>query len=223
MPLEPGQLQVQREYIRNNPRSRLLRTANRQWLQPRRGGIDTALPLNALMGYLRRECAPAHITPEIWVALEQRLLKEEGRVGLDTYGNRALLARTLLPVCCHRRDKHQFQQQKARCIGAARGGAVLVSARIACGEQEIMDAAIAEGWPVVLVADNGLPPIYHPSADRTDLCADGRLLIVSPWHYTYRRSDQGISEAECKAMNCVAQALCRLSDDWWEGEVKFRD
>ena len=27
-----------------------------------------------------------------------------------------------------------------------------------------------------------------------------------------------ISVAECKTMNCIAQALCRKRDDWWKEE-----
>ena len=93
---------------------------------------------------------------------------------------------------------------------------MLVSARIAPGEQDIMDAAMAAGLPVVLIIDNGMPEIYHPSAERIALCLEGRLLLVTPWQYQYRSTEDGITVAECKAMNCVAQALCRTRDDWWK-------
>lgn len=39
MPLQPGQLETQRRYIHNNPRSRLMRTSNRNLQSPQRGGI----------------------------------------------------------------------------------------------------------------------------------------------------------------------------------------
>lgn len=240
MPLEEGQLQLQREYIRQNPRSRLLRTSNRAWLQPRRGGIDTALSVKALLSYLQRECSPWQITTEIADGLCQRLLTEPNRavaigekqnaeshsgiaptthspiITCDSYGDRSLLGKELLPVICHRRYKALFEQQKTLCLKAAARGAVLVSPRIAKGEQEIIDAALDAGAQVVVIADNGMPDIFHPSGTKTELCASGKLLIVSPWIYSYRRADAAISVAECKAMNCIAQAICRRRDDWWK-------
>ena len=82
----------------------------------------------------------------------------------------------------------------------------------------IIDAAVDHGFAVVLIADNGFPEVYHPSTERISRCAEGRLLIVTPWEYHYRRSDEGISLMECKTMNCLAQAICRLRDDWWNQE-----
>lgn len=31
-----------------------------------------------------------------------------------------------------------------------------------------------------------------------------------------RHSTEGISVAECKATNCIVQALCRQDDAWWK-------
>jgi len=70
----------------------------------------------------------------------------------------------------------------------------------------------------VTVEDNGFPSLYHPSERRMDLCVANKLLIVTPWQYAYRRVDNPISVAECKAMNCVVQAICRTKDSWWKEE-----
>lgn len=246
MPVNARQLQTQLAYIRQNPRSRLLRTSNRAWLQPQRGGINTALSVKALLGYLQRECSPWQITTEIAEDLCQRLLTESNHavakgekqntgaqssiaptthspiITCDSYGDRSLLEKELLPVICHRRYKALFEQQKTLCLKAAARGAVLVSPRIAKGEQEIIDAALDAGAQVVVIADNGMPDIFHPSGTKTDLCASGKLLIVSPWIYSYRRADTAISVAECKVMNCVAQALCRRRDDWWKENERMK-
>ena len=269
MPLHSGQLQVQRQYIRNNPRSRLLRSSHRDVLQLQRGGIDTALSIKALMKYLQRECTPWKLTAAATAQIENRLLTRAsdarrgkpagtdssgegstdddarrgkpagtdsggkgstdsggegsaaggGRNGIiycDSYGNRTLLTRRMLPVICHRRDAPFFATQKARCLKAAEDGAVLVSARIAKGEQEIIDTALAAGMAVVLVMDNGMTDRYHPSAARLEQCLAGRLLIVTPWQYHYMTAEEDISEVMCKTMNCVVQALCRMKDDWWK-------
>jgi len=145
-----------------------------------------------------------------------RLLAEDGLVVCDSYGNRELLACRLLPVVCHRKDIPLFERQRQCCLREAECGAVLVSARIAKGEQAIMDEAVSLRYPVVLVVDNGFPEVYHPSERRVQLCADNRLLLVSPWRYGYRPVGASIGAVECKTMNGVVQSLCRMKDSWWK-------
>ena len=216
MPLKEGQLERQREYIRNNPRYRLMRQLNPNLLQPQRTSVVTALTLAALRGYLQRECSASQFNDDIWEPLKQRLLTKGNTVICDSYGNCQLLNSRLLPVVCHRKDASQFEVQKARCLTAAASGAILVSARIAKGEHDIIDTAISQGFSVVTIEDNGFPSLYHPSERRINLCSNNKLLIVSPWQYAYRRVDDTISVAECKTMNCIAQALCRTKDSWWK-------
>ena len=218
MPLEEGQLERQREYIHNNPRYRLLRAQNPSRLHTQRRGVNTALSPSALKGYLQRECSNSQFDQETWAQLQQRLLinPTTNHIDCDTYGNRQLLSGRLLPVVCHRRDTSSFTRQKSCCLAAAASGAVLVSGRIAKGEQDIIDTAIAAGYPVIILQDNGFPDLYHPSERLTNLCANSKLLMVTPWKYAYRRVNDAITVAECKTLNCLAQALCRTKDAWWQ-------
>ena len=87
---------------------------------------------------------------------------------------------------------------------------------ISPGEQEIIDEAIAQKHPVILITDNGFPEIYHPSEARLQLCTDNRLLLLTPWTYQYRPTNEEITVAQSKAMNCIAQAICQTKDDWWK-------
>jgi len=215
MPLDEQQLDTQRAYIRANPRNRLLRDTYRAQLHPQRLTVDTAVSLPALLGYLKREC-PRQIVPSAWEELEKRLLQKDDRVVCDSYGSLVLLRSKLLPVVCHRRDAALFEQQKAHCLAEAAAGAVLVSARISKGEQEIMDSALLSGFPVIRIEDNGFPEIYHPSGDRINGCATGKLLLLTPWHYRFRTREESITVPFCKTMNCIAQAICRTKDDWWK-------
>ena len=217
IPVDAAQLATQRAYIAANPRSRLLRTSNRIMLMPQRGGIDTALTLTALRGFLQRECPPHLVTQEALCQLELRLLTAGGKITCDSYGDRKLLTQRCLPVVCHRKDAARFSEQKRCCLEEAERGAVLVSARIAKGEQDIINEALHRGFPVVLIADNGFPEVYHPSAERIEYCATGKMLLVAPWQYQYRKKDDAVSVPFCKTMNCVAQALCRTKDTWWKG------
>ena len=228
MPVDAAQLETQRAYIKGNPRSRLLRMSKRAQLTVQCGAITTALTPAALRGYLQRECPPSVATAEALAAIEGRLLTIAGSVSsgfpagksfiaCDAFGNRALLTEhRCLPVVCHRKDAARFSEQKQRCLEDAAHGAVLVGTRIAPKEREIMDEAVNHGFPVITLHDNGCADRYHPSADRLDLCAADRLLIVSPWNYQYRGKNEQITVLFCKAMNCVAQALCRTRDDWWK-------
>ena len=218
MPVKEGLLEQQRKYIRDNPRSRLLRSGNRSQLQPQRLSIKTALSEAALKRFLEQECHPSQVSGEQWQELQERLLIENGMIACDSYGSIEIADRRMLPVVCHRKDSRLFEQQKTACMRAAESGVILVSARIAKGEQAIMDEVAEKGYPIVVIVDNGFPEIYHPSKEKMDSCLKGRLLLVSPWKYCYRLAENGISVAECKAMNCVAQALCRKRDDWWKEE-----
>ncbi|MBQ9651924.1 MAG: hypothetical protein IJV13_06925 [Prevotella sp.] len=215
MPVDTDQLATQRAYIHANPRSRLQRTLNRIWLQPQRLTINTAVSLRALYGYLKREC-PQQFTEFVFSDIEKRLLKTNNLIMCDSYGNSQLLNRRLLPVVCHRKDAALLAQQKARCLAEAASGAVLVSARISRGEQEIIDNALLSGYPAIRIEDNGFADIFHPSANRIDDCASGNLLLITPWTYQYQSRDKSISVPFCKTMNCIAQAICKTKDNWWK-------
>ena len=216
MPVKEGQLEQQRQYIHDNPRSRLLRTANRAQLQPRRFSIKTALSVKALWKYLQQECHPSQIGEQQWQDIQERLLTEDGMIVCDSYGSLEIMQQPMLPVVCHRKDSGSFIRQKEAIMTVADSGVSLVSPRIAKGEQTIMDEVAAKGYPVILIVDNGFPEIYHPSKEKIELCLEKRLLLLSPWKYRYRLAENVISVAECKTMNCVAQALCRKRDDWWK-------
>ena len=216
IPLKDGQLETQRAYIHANPRNRLLRTTNRTDLFPQRKTIDTLVTLPALKGYLVKERALAENDTATWEMLKNRLMVDNLHITCDSYGSLTLLSKRLLPVVCHRNDLRFFAKHKDACLTAAAEGAVLVSARIARGEQDIIDEVIALGYPVILISDNGFPVIYHPSEARLGLCASDHMLLVTPWSYQYRHNNQEITVAECKTMNCIAQALCHTKDNWWK-------
>lgn len=228
MPVDEQQLATQRAYITGNPRSRLLRMSNRNWLMPRRMSSITTLTPSALRGYLLRECPPHLATPEALAAIENQLLITAGTapsglpagksyIACDTFGNSSLLTKhRCLPVVCHRKDEKRFADQQHRCLKEAAQGAVLVSACISPREREIIKEAVNHGFPVITIYDNGFSDRYHPSTDRLDLCARGRLLLATPWRYLYRSKEDNVTVPFCKTMNCVAQALCRTRDDWWK-------
>lgn len=216
IPLREGQLDAQRAYIHANPRNRLLRMSNRTTLHAQRYTADTLVSPNALRSYLMREHALQENDNQTWQAVLNRLLIANNHIHCDSFGDLLLMNHQLLPVVCHRKDKSFFPQQKQACLDAASNGAILVSARIAPGEQVIIDEAIAQNYPIILIADNGFPELYHPSETRLQRCDTHRLLLLTPWTYQYRPVNEDITVAQCKTMNCIVQAICKTKDDWWK-------
>lgn len=218
IPLKEGQLETQRAYIHANPRNRLLRATHHATLSPQRSSIDTLVTLPALRSYLVREHALHDNDQETWQLIASRLLVANTTITCDSYGNLELCHHKMLPVICHRKDQQLFTKQKTACLEAAQQGTILVSPRISKGEQEIMDEASHRGYPIILITDSGFPQIYHPSEVRLNLCANNKLLLLTPWQYHYRSINENISVSECKTMNCITQAICRTKDDWWKQE-----
>ena len=217
-----AKLEEKRFYIRNNPKTRLMRMCHRSRQTVIRQSIDTGISLPALHGYLRRECGPL-ATAERLADLDALLLVQysstwsKNTIHLDYYGEASIISATLLPVVCHRRDSRLFERQKVLLLDKAQQEkAVLVSARIAKGEQGIMDEALRTGAQTVRILLEGFPEKYHPSAAINELCAEGRMLLVSPWQWSYRYSGDTIDPILCKTLNCIAQALCRRKDSFWK-------
>ena len=92
------------------------------------------------------------------------------------------------------------------CVLTARKGVVMVSPFISPQEKQVMQVLLKEQHPFVLLVDNGFRDYYKPADYLFDACADGRLLILSPWPY-----DEGkrhISRSECVALNTMTEEIC---------------
>jgi len=92
------------------------------------------------------------------------------------------------------------------CVLAARKGVVMVSPFISPQEKQVMQVLLQEQRPFVLLVDNGFRDYYKPADDLFDACADGRLLILSPWPYDGGK--RHISRSECVALNAMAEEIC---------------
>ena len=99
-------------------------------------------------------------------------------------------------------DPALLDQEKARLLSAARNGAVLVSAAISPGEKQVMRAAFNEGLPLIILLENGLHPLQKPSGERFLACAQGRLLLLSPFPQHNERIL--ITRAVCETLNGLA-------------------
>ena len=123
-------------------------------------------------------------------------------------GNRFLLdIPDKVAVIVHRRytdaDNARLRAQWLAC--GERGG-VLVSAAIAPKEKEVLREAMDRGYRIILLRENGFPPLYKPSGESFDACSEGRLLQLSPWLYHMER--KVITRAQCLSLNALTEEIC---------------
>ncbi len=121
-----------------------------------------------------------------------QLLKAPGRL-------RVRISRSIAPEL--------LEQETARLLALARAGTVLVSAAISPGEKQVMRAAFNEGLPLIILLENGLHLLQKPSGERFLACAQGRLLLLSPFPHHNERIL--ITRAVCEALNGLAWDICQ--------------
>ena len=133
------------------------------------------------------------------------------KIGTATYsgiGNLDLLrSPRRLPVRVSRRlTKEQIEAVTAQYMEAARHGAVLVSPAISHGEKQVMRTAFDAGFPTIVLMENGFTAMSKPKGEQFDACANGRLLMLSPWeHHNEKRT---INAAQCTQLNLMAIEMC---------------
>ena len=107
-----------------------------------------------------------------------------------------------------------------RLRGKAERGAVLVGAFISPGEKAVKAAALEVGGSIVQVIPEGMGRYYKPSGRDFDLCAAGRLLVLSPFAPPQggqtERSHYG--KARFEALNLAAEAIADFAVDVKRGE-----
>ena len=123
-------------------------------------------------------------------------------------GNLFLLdAPSLMQVQCSRSlTSEQIAEKRQHFLSHAQNGAVLVSPSISPGEKAIMKAAFEQGFPVIVLQENGFAPLAKPGGRRFDACAQGQLLMLAPWeHHNDKRL---IRRDQCLNLNEMARAIC---------------
>lgn len=99
----------------------------------------------------------------------------------------------------------EYAEYKRRWLSYGEAGGILVSAAIASREKDVMREAMDLGYRLILVRENGFPPLYKPSGKSFDACSDGRLLQVSPWEYHMQR--RTITREQCLMLNRLAEEI----------------
>lgn len=119
---------------------------------------------------------------------------------------------TRLQVRCHNNNTPDnlrlIEKQKVWLMDRGRHGGVLVSPCIAPGEREIARAALDAGLPLIVILENGFPPMYKPPGMYFEACAKGLLLMLTPWPYHADR--RAITRQQCLELNAMAQEISNV-------------
>ena len=230
-PLTEEQVQIKRNYIRDQARKRLIKGSRHQCFRIMRNQHTPSWTQDVVAQALTADPVLAHDTQRLNDAM--RLVM--GRLNiqttstnpesqpmammpvLDYLGHRDIMANPRkLPLVCHRADAWQFDRQKDAVLKAAREGAVIVSAFISPKEREIREQLMVELLPFVEVMDNGFSDRYKPVGKAFYAVAENRLVQITPWQYAYER-DARVTRQMCMVMNRLACVISGRSDDWWKG------
>lgn len=135
-------------------------------------------------------------------------------------GNRWLLDRPVkMQVRCHNNttptNLRLIENQKRYFLERGGQGGVVVSPCISAGEKEIARAALDAKNPLIVILENGFPPMYKPPGKYFEACAEGLLLMLAPWPYHMEK--RKISRQQCLELNEMAKSI---STEPWTQELE---
>lgn len=132
------------------------------------------------------------------------------------FGNLFLLKNPdRIQVFFHRKNKEgvpthltpEYVQDKEKLLKRAEEGAVLVTPGISKGEKGVVDAALDDYLPLILLQKEPISEYWKPSQERFYACASGRLLILAPWQI-----DGDSDYARFHSLNDLAHDICEATD-----------
>ncbi len=103
------------------------------------------------------------------------------------------------------RSRNFYCGHDKRFASIARGG-VVVSGCISPGEQAIARAVREAGLPLIAIIPRGFGPCFKPGGAHFDACAEGKLLMLSPFPRITKT--EKLTRERCFGINAVAAVLC---------------
>ena len=123
-------------------------------------------------------------------------------------GNRNLLSapKRVAVRVSRRLSESEIASETVRYLEVARQGTVLVSPAISPGEKRVMRSAFDAGLPTIVIMENGFTPFSKPRGESFDACAQGRMLMLSPWEH--HNTKKKLTADQCRQMNLMALEIC---------------
>ena len=142
--------------------------------------------------------------PEFFTIVRQRNI---GEWSCQMVGNQALLTYPeKAAVVVHSAwSDEEYEMKKRKWLALGEKGGVLISASIATREKLVMREAMNRGYRLIVLRENGFPPLYKPAGESFDACSNGTLLQISPWEYHMNR--RTISREQCLQLNRLAELI----------------
>ena len=133
-----------------------------------------------------------------------------GNVDVEIMGNRFLLNYPLKKQvrCSRKMTEEEIEFEKKRLKECGSKDIVLVSPCISHGEKEIMKCGFQEGFPQIILLENGFAKHQKPQGRQFKACSEGKLLLVAPWpHHNERKT---ISREQCLKLNELARIISQI-------------
>ena len=142
--------------------------------------------------------------PEYFTIVRQRNI---GEWSCQMVGNQALLSypKKAAVVVHSAWSDEEYEKRKQKWLALGEKGGVLISAAIATREKVVMREAMNRGYRLIVLRENGFPPLYKPAGESFDACSNGTLLQISPWEYHMNR--RTISREQCLQLNRLAELI----------------
>ena len=201
-----GQLKRMTRYV--------LRNAERRWAvvqNPDLFKVTRSIDLNNLISIALGErtaqpdvAAPTGVSPAALRAARSPALPAT----CDAIGNAFLaeLPNKLLIQVSRRATPAEITAKTDEAILFGNRGGVIVSGCISPGEQAVARAVREAGLPLIAIIPRGFGPYFKPSGAYFDACADGKLLMLSPFPQITKT--EKLTRERCFGINAVAAALC---------------
>ena len=129
-------------------------------------------------------------------------------IDMEIMGNTFLLDNPVkLQVQCSRHlYPNEIEQRKQYFLSAALQGAVIVSPCISPGEKQIATAVLEARLPLIVLLLKGFPPFFKPQPHYLMACAEGRLLMLSPYPWQNEKIEN--MRQRCLQLNNIAADIC---------------
>ena len=120
-----------------------------------------------------------------------RLHRQTKVAGVEctTLGNIFLAERPMRAVlqCSRSLTQAEIDAKREQCLAEADNGTVFISAAISEGEKQISRALRRNGYPMIILLQNGFPKpgdpherYYKPGGEYFKACANEQLLLIEP-------------------------------------------
>lgn len=200
-----GQLETMLQYVDNNPKRAMTKRQNPELFK-----VVRELRVKTMQPSCNEQDQPEAMSG----------LCELGSLTFAAIGNQWLLERGVrMQVRCHNnttpKNLQLIARQKEYFLDRGKKGGVVVSPCISAGEKEIARAALDAKQPLIVILENGFPPLYKPPGKYFESCAEGLLLMLAPWPYHMEK--RTITRQQCLALNDMAAAI---SNEPWTQELE---